>query len=61
MNTVSNDFKEYAYDDEGEEDEEVIRDRQILKECFKLKDFLDYPQTRDILENEFRWEYEKKL
>jgi len=56
MNTVANDFKEYAYDDEGEEDEEVIRDRQILKECFKLKDFLEYPQTRDILENEIRWE-----
>ncbi|MDA9298745.1 hypothetical protein N9P79_00085 [Crocinitomicaceae bacterium] len=59
MTTPAEDFKDYAYDDEVEEDEEVIRDRQILKECFKLEDFLNYSQTRDILENEFRWGYEK--
>ena len=59
MSTIVKDFKEYAYSNENEEDEKVIRDRQILKECFKLKDFLDYPQTRDILENEFMWGYEK--
>jgi hypothetical protein len=57
---IPSDLKEYAYESEGEEDEETIRDRQILKECFKLEDFLNYHQTREILENEFRWEYEKK-
>ena len=38
----SKDFLEYAYSDEdAEEDEETIRERQILKECFKMEDFLE--------------------
>ena len=39
---LQKDFREYAYDDEDlEEDEETIRERQILKECFKEEDFLE--------------------
>jgi len=60
MTDTMNNLKDYTYADEDEYDEETIRDRQILKECFKLEDFLTFHQTRDILENEFRWNYEKK-
>ena len=59
MTDTMNNLKDYTYADEDEYDEETIRDRQILKECFKLEDFLTFHQTRDILENEFRWNYEK--
>jgi len=59
---LQKDFREYAYDDEDlEEDEETIRERQILKECFKEEDFLEFQETREILEQEFRWKFEKEL
>ena len=55
----SKDFLEYAYSDEdAKEDEETIRE-QILKECFKMEDFLEFPDTREIMEQEFRWKFEK--
>jgi hypothetical protein len=58
----SKDFLEHAYSDEdAEEDEETIRERQILKECFKMEDFLEFPDTREIMEQEFRWKFEKEL
>ena len=47
--------KEINYDDSDSDEEE----REILKNCFELEDFLKYKPTRKILKNEHRSDFEK--
>ena len=50
----------YDSDAEMEEEEEKNRKSQILKECFNLEDFLEFQETKEILEDDFGENFEKE-
>ncbi len=59
-NNNNTDKEQYMFENENE-NEEYCETGRYLKNTFSLHDFLEYGKTREILERNRRWQYEKKL
>ena len=47
------------YDEDYDSEAEVLERIKHLEENYTLEDFLDFPKTREVLEQHFIWNFEK--